>query len=109
MRKFLKRYLLWLFYNPLFFAAILFGASAPLFVTESEYVSGKYVLLTIFFGFLGYSLYATKRQIFFLEPLGSDPSFLCKALKTSDPEFLMHPPTEQVARSVDHTAGCTWF
>ena len=65
MRRFLARYLLWLFYAVFLICAVLFGAREGFLGTESPLGAGKVVLLAVYLGFLAFSLHATRRENFF--------------------------------------------
>ncbi len=65
MQRTFKRYRLWIFYAGFLALAVFYGGREPVFTTESGYAAGKYAVLTVFFVFLAYSLFATSKENFF--------------------------------------------
>ena len=65
MRRFLKRYQLWLLYAVFMIIAWLYGSRESFVHTQSELVFGKYIILFVYLAFLAFSLYATAKENFF--------------------------------------------
>jgi len=65
MQRMIKRYLLWIFYAVFLVIAIGQGGREPFFAAAGPAAGGKVILLVVYFAFLAYSLYATRRENFF--------------------------------------------
>lgn len=65
MQKFLKRYMLWIFYAAFLIFAMYFGGREGLLTTDSQHSAAKTIVLVIYIAFLAYSLLATQRENFF--------------------------------------------
>ena len=65
MRRFLKRYQLWLLYAVFMIIAWLYGSRESFVHTQSELVFGNYIILFVYLAFLAFSLYASARENFF--------------------------------------------
>ena len=65
MRRFLKRYQLWLLYAVFLIIAWLYGSRESFVHTQSELVFGNYIILFVYLAFLAFSLYASARENFF--------------------------------------------
>ena len=64
MTRMIKRHFLWILYGVFVIAAIATHNSEPVFYSSGPYAAGKYIVWTMFFGFLAYSLYATSQASF---------------------------------------------
>ncbi len=62
--RFLKRNFLWVLFTGFSIFAIATKKDASIFLSESPYGFGKYIVWLIFFSFLVYSLYASKENFF---------------------------------------------
>ncbi|WP_411894595.1 hypothetical protein [Winogradskyella sp. A2] len=63
--KLLKRNLLWILFIGFSLYAIWQREDEFIFVSQSQYALGKYIVWTIFFCFLAYSIYASTKENFF--------------------------------------------
>ena len=62
---FLKKNLLWAIFIVFAIAGIATKADASIFISHGPYSLGKYITWLLFFGFLGYTLYANSKESFF--------------------------------------------
>jgi len=65
MRRFWKRYQLWVLYAAFLVIAWLYGSRESFLQTESELAFGKHIILFVYLAFLVFSLYATAKENFF--------------------------------------------
>ena len=65
MRRFSRRYGLWIGYALFLVLAVAYGGREGLVTTESGFGGAKLVVLAVYLGFLAFSLYATARENFF--------------------------------------------
>lgn len=63
--RLLKKNLLWVLFLGFALLAIATKADAHIFISQSPYGFGKYIVWILFFGFLGYSVYCSTRENFF--------------------------------------------
>ena len=63
--RLLKRNFLWVLFFILIVAAITTREDDYIFISQSQFGMGKYVLWILFIGFLGYSLHVSSKENFF--------------------------------------------
>ena len=61
----LKKNLLWVIFIVFAILGVATKEDASIFVSHGPYGAGKYITWLLFFGFLGYTLYANRKENFF--------------------------------------------
>lgn len=65
MAKIIRKWQLWIAYAVFAAIAVSQADNEPLLASSGPYAAGKYLVWTIYFGFLGFSIYCTTQENFF--------------------------------------------
>lgn len=64
-KRFLKINLLWIIFILFACIGVATKKDISIFISQSQYGAGKYIIWLLFFSFLGYTIYCTRKENFF--------------------------------------------